>query len=151
MGYDRLYIKKKKVLEPEEDTSLMDESQKTRSRLKRRKRLYGDRQRETLSRLAIFQQTLRSKQGRVNALSKQNEESSVNVELPAAWRVDDYLKNIERIGVSDLLAHRLEFDHAKKDSMSRDMHSLDDYIVIDSRDEEKKDQAVNKWTGRPNL
>ena len=161
MGYDRLYIKRKKAAESAEDTSLMDEAGRTRSRLKHRKKLYGDREKQTLERLSQFQKSLKKQTTEQHPpqteLAKTPTESSVNVELPAAWRVGDYLKDVESIGVSDLLEHRLEFDHAKKDAMSRDMHALDDYIVVDTRYEKStttgadEEKETEKWVGRPNV
>ena len=162
MGYDRLYIKRKKAAESAEDTSLMDDAGRTRSRLKQRKKLYGDREKQTLERLSQFQQSLKTQtkaqQPPQAAAATTATESTVNVELPAAWRVGDYLKDVESIGVEELMVHRLEFDHAKKDAMSRDMHALDDYIVVDTRYEkstavtgEDEGKETERWVGRPNV
>lgn len=154
MGFERLYIKRKKAPPPEEDTTLMDSMEHTRSRLKQRKKVFGDREKVTLDKLTEFQKNFKSeKQSKV--LSIATEEHGVDVELPAAWRIGDYLKDIEVIDVNDLLSHRLKFDHSKKDAMSRDMHALDDYIVVDPRLEKRKgvDGPIDdkKWTGQPNV
>lgn len=151
MGFDRLYVKKRKPVETEEDTTLMNDVEQTRARLKQRKKLYGDREKTTLAKLQAFQSTL-SKSSPPPPTPPV--EKSVNVQLPAAWRVGDYLKDMECIGVNELLTHELHFDKTQKDSMSRDMHALDDYVVIDTRYEPvtSDDVDVAKWAHeKPNI
>lgn len=150
MGFDRLYVKKRKPVETEEDTTLMNDVEQTRARLKQRKKLYGEREKTTLAKLQAFQSTLSKS---TPPAPTPPVEKSVNVQLPAAWRVGDYLKDMERIGVNELLTHELQFDKTQKDSMSRDMHALDDYVVIDTRYESvtSTDATVVKWDHKPNI
>eukprot|EP00210_Caulerpa_lentillifera_P005559 g5318.t1 len=153
MGFDRLYVKKRKPMETEEDTALLNKTERYRERLKQRKKLYGEREKATLAKLRQFQSSLnKDTPSSTYPAPKKSTESSVNVELPAAWRVGDYLKDMERIGVTELLTHELRFDKTQKDSMSRDMHALDDYIVIDSRLESSINDDINveKWDHKPN-
>eukprot|EP00803_Ostreobium_quekettii_P001959 evm.model.scf_632.4 EVM.evm.TU.scf_632.4 scf_632:48706-50358(-) len=61
--------------------------------------------------------------------------------MPASWRVDDYLKAEEQVGLEDLLNHRLEFaEDANADDEMKRRDDVDDLVVFDPLLEKGKEK-----------
>eukprot|EP00955_Chlamydomonas_euryale_P105352 365632-Chlamydomonas_euryale.AAC.16 len=133
--------------------------QVAREQYKQRKRLIGNREKDTLARLSKFSAALRGSgsgdAGRrpepevgAAALSgrgsggvgddgkgydgKVEADIDHTAYLPAAWRVDDYLDRDDLdASLDDLRAHRLSFAKGRMEDKARDVHNADDYVVFD--------------------
>ncbi|GMH42994.1 hypothetical protein BSKO_10916 [Bryopsis sp. KO-2023] len=159
----KLHLKRKSIrAEDVKDADLLTASQVRRAKLKRRKQLNGEREVDTLARLAKFKTALASSKnptpqpdvfihgpsvsksggetqpdGGILAenspmVKKEEEEEEDRTDIPASWRIDEYLQEGEEVGLVDLRSHRLEFKGAKagKDEMQR-RDDVNDYVVFD--------------------
>lgn len=153
---DRLHLKRKSLkAETVKDADLLTKSQIQRARLKRRKQLHGDREKDTLSRLAAFQSTFKSLKSVVPQDVAQATEKSEpdnadeqkmesRMDIPTSWRIDDYLHDDGQVQLSELTTHRLEFKGAdKNDDMNR-RDDVNDYVVFDPLLEEGKSKFNKK-------
>lgn len=164
-----LHLKRTPLRDEEvKDADLLTNSQIQRAKYKRRKQLHGDRENSTLAKLLKFKSSLStSKQPSTAAPEgpstpadgiedEAQAKADERMDVPAAWRIDDYLKDGEDVGLTDLTGHRLEFKgNEKKDEMSR-RDDVDDYVVFDplleagkSKFNKKQQEAKRKnreWT-----
>lgn len=139
-----LHLKRSSLKDADvKDADLLTNSQIQRAKYKRRKQLHGDREKDTLSKLMKFKTTLSSSkqpsgptlEGPSTAVEGNEGDAQAKaderMDVPAAWRIDDYLKDGEDVGLTDLTGHRLEFKGGeKKDEMAR-RDDVDDYVVFD--------------------
>lgn len=157
-----------KTSEEVADADLLKPWQLSREKYKQRKRLVGDREKDTLARLAKFQSVLRAPDsapaggkaagGAVEAPDaaaasdkgydgKVRDDIDHKAYMPAAWRVDAYLQDDpdgvdadggEGLDLASLRQHRFEAAKDRKGAMTRDMENLDDYVVYDPLLEKSK-------------
>lgn len=154
---DRLHLKRKSLkAETVKDADLLTKSQIQRAKLKRRKQLHGNRERDTLSRLEAFKSTFKSlKTVAPRNLPSSGEKSEpdedgveqnteTRMDIPTAWRIDDYLHEEGQVQLAELTSHRLEFKGAdKNDDMNR-RDDVNDYVVFDPLLEEGKSKFNKK-------
>ncbi|KAK2079026.1 hypothetical protein QBZ16_002716 [Prototheca wickerhamii] len=142
------------------DAELLTDWQRRRKEYQERKRLGGHRQRDTLSKLQKFTQSLHSASARTHAddageragegpgpsgaaqgsgySGRVREDLDHAAYMPAAWRVDEYLapggpeggEDSSDDDLASLRAHKLTFAKETRDAMSR-KESVDDYVVHD--------------------
>ena len=150
------------------DSELYTETEARRRTIKRKRKLTSDREQETLARLQKFTSGLREdktkkkKDSKVKANrvgdSEVNEQLERRKNMPAAWRVDDYL-TAEGADEDDqdLRSHVLSFQKGQRTSREIDMikrDSVDDYVVHDpllekgkakwNRKQAEKKRATNR-------
>lgn len=142
-----------------QDHELLTEWQRRRQEYKERKRLGGSRDRDTMSKLALFMEKIKDSKkqsGNSKYGGSQDELAEGSGELkeggyggkvdanidhrsymPAAWRVDEYLEPSGEIrgevddNLETLKGHRLVFaERRERDALARS-DNLDDYIVHD--------------------
>lgn len=134
------------------ETELLTNWERKRKEYKEKRRLGGNRERETLEKLAKFQATLkRQHQPKAAATKPPNDNNnSSNPYVPAAWRIDGFIKDDDvdddQLNLHSLRQHKLEF--SKDHLVGGDKY--DDYTVVDplahGGTAEKK--RGREWNGR---
>ena len=141
-----------------EDKALLNAWERRRHEYKERKRLTGNREKDTLSKLHGFLDKLKSGKNKKvegggggdgdgdddnnNHESKTDEEGEKGYDgkidkeidhrayMPAAWRLDTYLDD-DRTTLESLTGHRLEFKAAAVTDPNARREHVDDYVVVD--------------------
>jgi peptidyl-prolyl cis-trans isomerase SDCCAG10 len=122
------------------ETELLTNWERKRKEYKEKRRLGGNREKETLDKLAKFQAILKHQQPKAATTGSaveptndndNNDKSNSNPYVPAAWRIDGFIKDNDvdddQLNLHSLGQHKLEF--AKDHLVGGDKH--DDYTVVD--------------------
>jgi peptidyl-prolyl cis-trans isomerase SDCCAG10 len=119
------------------ETELLTSWERKRKEYKEKRRLGGNREKETLDKLAKFQATLKRRQpkapttGLAVEYTDDKDKVSSDPYVPAAWRIDGFIKDDDvdddQLNLHSLRQHKLEF--TKDHLVGGDKH--DDYTVVD--------------------